>query len=227
MDIDIQKYKGRTLTCSWISNVSDDCDITFLIYTFNSSSNISIKSGINKYSSELNYEKHKISFTIPIDLENSCKMLVIRPIRYANKNDITINITNIKLELGTISTPFVSKSYEEELSSCQRYYIGGELIGIPFFIQQNYIRFAFSIPTTMKNTPTLINEDFFVTAEDENNGLRLIDNEQQNVDGFTINDIYLKNNVITVGVYKENHGLTGLPILIIRGNNGFSSEIFY
>lgn len=68
------------------------------------------------------------------------KVVINIPTKFNNKdlfkvsfgcgvNNVPIELTNVKLEVGTKATPFIPRPYGEELTLCQRYYWTNENIG--------------------------------------------------------------------------------------------------
>lgn len=71
-----------------------------------------------------NFKKYEIKIQIP-DLKNKTFGTGHHLILYLFRDAVAgriIDISNVKLELGSVATPFHPKSYAEELASCQRYY---------------------------------------------------------------------------------------------------------
>lgn len=60
-----------------------------------------------------------IKLAIPASVNNKSLFMVQFSCGWSG---ISIGLTNVKLELGTIATPFESRLYVEELALCQRYY---------------------------------------------------------------------------------------------------------
>ena len=88
------------------------------------------------------------------DQNRNCYVLCIRV-----KYNQVIKIDWVKLEQGSVATPFIPKSYAEELRDCQWYYSIGEFTGVSMFFDDegntnNGYMFAFSVPQMRINTPT-------------------------------------------------------------------------
>lgn len=68
-------------------------------------------------------------------------------------------VTGVQLEVGDKATPFEHRSYGEELALCQRYYqrhvIGGAYFPIAAAIGSTNGLIQYSLPVTMRATPTL------------------------------------------------------------------------
>lgn len=71
----------------------------------------------------------------------------------------TFEISNVKLESGSVATPFVNIGYAAELQRCQRYFrlIGGDSspIGAGYFYTAGQARIVYTLPVTMRATPTV------------------------------------------------------------------------
>jgi hypothetical protein len=73
----------------------------------------------------------------------------------------TLSVTNMKAERGSVATPFIPRSYAEELALCQRYYwentsanVGVQQFGNNFTLGNNYY-YSMPIPIMMRTTPTI------------------------------------------------------------------------
>ena len=120
---DIKKLKGKTLTLSWESKINKNMTISCLIYSFTSDNNPIKFADINEtYDSSLNIQKHSLTFEIPEDLNPTCSDLRIRIIRRTSEAELSVELRNVKLEIGDHPTEFVPRLYGEELALCQRYY---------------------------------------------------------------------------------------------------------
>lgn len=77
-------------------------------------------------------------------------------------NDATLEYTGLKMEVGSVATDFEHRSYGQELSLCQRYYIrltAGGSNSLHFTgstKQQQYVSCArVELPTTMRTAPSI------------------------------------------------------------------------
>lgn len=126
------------------------------------------------------------------------------------------NIVGVKLELGSIATPFVPPDPATELAKCQRYAI--QLInGVQATVYRlltNFISFYYPLPTTLRNTVTS-------TAEF---AIRTDNNVEQS--GFTF-AFYPKPNGIIIEATKSAHGITlaDNPILVVKEVGIFDAEL--
>ena len=66
-------------------------------------------------------------------------------------------LTNVKLEINEVATPFVPRSRQEELALCQRYYFqrDGYYFRIPGNGTSTAIRWVMSLPVSMRSAPTM------------------------------------------------------------------------
>lgn len=71
----------------------------------------------------------------------------------------TISLANLKLEVGTNATKFISRLYGEELALCQRYYFRNKWITISSaVVNADYIRTCtYNFPVRMRTKPTVQN----------------------------------------------------------------------
>lgn len=107
------------------------------------------------------YKSLSVTFTLP---ENTTNIAVqignhASVVGACNSNAI-VNITDVKLEVGDRATPFVPRSYAEELRDCQRYYV--EYNSYNAWLSMNvthgnYFEILIPTPTTMRKNPTVIN----------------------------------------------------------------------
>ena len=78
-------------------------------------------------------------------------------------NGAIIQITGVKLEIGSIATPYNRQSLAKSMADCQRYYLGngaGDLVGLStngYGVAAGYSTYvSWSAPTTMRATPTIV-----------------------------------------------------------------------
>ena len=74
-----------------------------------------------------------------------------------NGGDSDLIIKNVKLELGTVATPFVPRPYSQELADCQRYYFRNQLLTLRSAIcTVDQLRTcAYNFPVKMRVAPTI------------------------------------------------------------------------
>ena len=124
----------------------------------------------------------------------------------------TFEIKYAKLELGEIATPFSPRPIAEELAMCQRYCATGSLLGLPYTLNANEIRFFIPLPR-LRKTPSLIAANMAV----------FVDGASQS--GFTFDDIYWISNGVYLRAYKPNHGLTS-KIYLYSSTAIFDADLY-
>lgn len=125
-------------------------------------------------------------------------------------DNLFIRFKNIKLELGSVATPFIPRLYGEELALCKRYYKKFQdyyQIRMSWYTGSS-ILFPLSPDISMRVKPTIIGTPKVksITAEQT---------------GFDITSHYDGNTIIAT---KENHGLT--DCFLELGGVGLDSEIY-
>lgn len=137
-------------------------------YKFFEGKNFSVSAKINGviYSKSFNIplqeEAQAIISSLSILNGNSALNVIFDT--YRNKFSIEISLYNntsivvdyVKLEAGTIYTPYTPRPYGEELALCQRYYQNISVLGVCSgrSSQGNGI-LSVSLPTTLRTTPTI------------------------------------------------------------------------
>lgn len=151
---------GETLTLSFYAKANDNIRAEIFIWeTFPHNPNSKIKSKIIELTQEL--QRFSITFTVPEYLESG--LINIWFTRVANARDKVIQIGKCKLEVGDIPTPFVPRSYSEELILCQRYYFRSTkglkgTYGAYSVVLDRVLRFMFCnvrYPVPMRIKPTV------------------------------------------------------------------------
>ena len=118
----LENFRGKTLTLSWEAEVSTDLDYSVAIFAFapDYSTSFFLQTTKNYKVNALN--KIAVTFSIPENLDSKFTNLYMCPLRSSNIAEHSIAITDLKLEIGARATPFIPRSYGEELALCQRYY---------------------------------------------------------------------------------------------------------
>ena len=161
--------------------------------------------------------------TKPVYLAEASKPGVTQYVRCATENNKfrvemvcigLVTIKWIKLEYSSVATPFVPRSYGEELALCQRYSIKvGEFMRIrASYIGGNEIDFPLPIPTTMRIIPTMIGEPIVNTLN------------ATSVSGFTYSLINSTAGYVIIRVTKPAHGQT--DALVNPNNILLDAEIY-
>ena len=106
-----------------------------------------------------------LTVTIPSSLSYSLLNFVIRFNSDAIVNE-ACEIEYVKLEIGSVATPFSPRPYAEELSMCQRYYIKPisgtyQYVASGSCFSTTRAIFALSTPTTMRANPTVTRTNIY------------------------------------------------------------------
>ena len=145
--------------------------------------------------------------TVNVDIVHQNTSFCIETPQNDNDN-ATLDIEWIKLELGSVSTPFIPRLYAEELALCQRYYeVGGAFRGI---ITNSLSRTTFSCEYkfTKRVKPT-------VTLYAKNTANKILNENTDEVFDYTI----YQNNVdgySCVDVLNSSSNTFGTPFLVER-----------
>lgn len=203
---DVSIFKNKTVTLSGElevieGNVYSDLNVA------DSNSN----GHINCYKS---FDIGQHSFSVTSTLDNDISKLtlgIINRIEGTSK----VKLKWLKLELGSVATPFTPRNIGEELALCQRYYYQWSNERARYRadgINTNQLIFTVPLPTTMRIAPTLDNS----FAINQIGGA--------NISDFTFGCV---NSPIGVLIYatKTNHGLTDGQ-LMISDNGNLDAEIY-
>ncbi|WP_252244504.1 MULTISPECIES: hypothetical protein [unclassified Clostridium] len=130
-------------------------------------------------------------------------------------------IAGVKLELGSVATPFVPRPYGEEEMLCQRYYlpISATQRCRSIMVNNNVIMCELPVSTTMRINPTLVKNP----NVDDNRNIEVARLDGTLETGFAIT-YDLVANAIRVKATKNAHGLTDATLNF--NNKGFDSEIY-
>ena len=106
-----------------------------------------------------------VTMQIPSSLSYSLLNVVIRFNTDAIVNE-ACEIEYVKLEIGSIATPFSPRPYAEELSMCQRYYIKPisgtyQYVASGSCFSATRAVFALATPTTMRANPTVTRTNIY------------------------------------------------------------------
>jgi len=80
------------------------------------------------------------------------------------------DISGIKLELGGVATPFMNKTYGQELDACRRYYFLGGAGNYGMFNAATTIEISVPYPVKMRTTPSFSLAKTSFTISDKTNG---------------------------------------------------------
>jgi hypothetical protein len=122
---------GREVTLSyWAKGSSAFTNAPYRGQNFGSGGSSDVNAALSTANITTSWARYTHTFTLPSisgKTVGAGSYLQINLIR-ANVNNITIDLANCQLELGSVATDFEHRSYGEELHLCQRYY---EIIAKP------------------------------------------------------------------------------------------------
>lgn len=126
-------------------------------------------------------------------------------------DNLFIRFKNIKLELGSVATPFIPRPYGEELALCQRYYQKIKFISKVYDSQNLAIGMTFS--TTMRTTPTInvkgLNSSDFNTMDKYGSGdCKLTGSLTYYADNFSVYNV-----VSSVAEFEVGYMYGGILVL--------------
>lgn len=129
----------------------------------------------------------------------------------------SVKLAWVKLESGSLATPFVSPDYAVELAKCQRYLLKLSQWSAYRAVHSNvnYMEFAVPIPESMSISPTIIGGDNFavykfpspVAAESD----------------FTFSVAAASANELRVRATKAGHGLSDAALHVVGADGVFLS----
>ncbi|MBN1060226.1 hypothetical protein, partial [Clostridium botulinum] len=164
--IDSKKIVGKTITVSADMKVNNMTKGGIFIQLLGSEGidkidydTVVIKTLVIKPSEISNlYKKFKLSWDIPSNIKTiAIQIGSHKTTSGIVNNDCILNIKNIKLELGSLVTPFVPRLYGEEEMLCKRYYFRNRWLSTKISGMGSKIitTTSFYYPTTMRITPTV------------------------------------------------------------------------
>ena len=129
----------------------------------------------------------------------------------------SVKLAWVKLESGSLATPFVPPDYAVELAKCQRYLLKLSQWSAYRAVHSNvnYMEFAVPIPESMSISPTIIGGDNFavykfpspVAAESD----------------FTFSVAAASANELRVRATKAGHGLSDAALHVVGADGVFLS----
>lgn len=113
--------------------------------TLINSTNVAINSTLTRYS---------LTFTCPQDVNKGLEILFVLGAQTSG----TFVLANVKLEEGSVATPYVSSDFASELARCQRYFFAGDT-GASYNPGpaggNDFISVAVHFPVQMRSAPTI------------------------------------------------------------------------
>lgn len=120
----LKQFSNKTLTLSFWARVIGNNFRTGLALAGNYGLGTEEIFHYSEFDVTENFKKYEVTIQVP-DLKNKTFGTEHYLTLYLFRDNVagrTIDISNVKLEFGSVATPFHPKSYAEELASCQRYY---------------------------------------------------------------------------------------------------------
>lgn len=123
---DVRTLAGQTITLSFYAKANTNHSSTIeYSQNFGSGGSSSVAFGTTSYSLTTSWQRFTFTTAAPSisgKTIGTSSYLEINVIRSLSAASVTIDISNIQLELGSIATPFENRPYGLELALCQRYY---------------------------------------------------------------------------------------------------------
>ena len=216
LDYSLQKEDGKRYTLSLLYSSTLNAELRIREYdTNNILGRISMPSsaGISRVSftfdsSNLSKKNNRVEIYISFGSEETY-------------NNNKINLSNVKLEVGSIATSFSPRPYAEELALCQRYFIHMSWDNTSWIhgFGQNGMLFV-PIPNTMRVSPTL-----FGGASEVVNWLLYSNGSRITATDLSVRAIG-ENGILLqfTGNFENNHTITGHYNSGTPG--GFDAEIY-
>jgi len=125
---DVRTTASKTLTLSFWAKASTALTNEFYVHQrFGSGGSAEVGTVLGSVSIGTSWAKHSITFTMPsisgktIGAGSYAQLFCVRVLS-GFVSGVTLDITGVQLELGSVATDFEHRSYGEELALCQRYY---------------------------------------------------------------------------------------------------------
>lgn len=154
---DVRRIADRTMTLSFYcygSIAMSGCSIG--IYNIYDGSEAEYVFNSSTFDVGTSWSKKIITFTTPslsgktIGINSLARIYI----RFNPVDGETANLSHVKLEEGSVATPFVKRQPAEELISCQRYYWTNPATIYGGIYSTNSMIFI-PFPVTMRSTPTI------------------------------------------------------------------------
>jgi len=166
---DVSLYDGFAVTVSFYAKANTNITLPVrLIQEFGSGGSTAVTVGTVNTSVTSSWAKYTATFTLPslsgktVGTSSFLELAFDTPATYS-----TLDITGVQLEAGSVATPFERRNYGQELALCQRYFqvldltkkviMGNGSTGLN-------CEASFTLPMTMRTTPTSISEGATITA---------------------------------------------------------------
>lgn len=190
------------------------------IYSFGRQSDV-LTSNVHKYDGSGNWQKYTHTFQLTNeDISNTLEISFDLGINEVHTNG-SFFIRNVKLELGTVATPFTPRPYSEELAMCKRYLYRFKYLTHLRMVAQdaNSAWFWFPTGTSFRTTPTGLFgsesiEWYMMTPN-------VIPNS-----GWTLSIDTVYEDGVLLKASKNNHGMTDITLKIQSDRMYLDAEIY-
>jgi hypothetical protein len=150
------KFAGQTLTFSfWAKTTTElpfDSDQYCEYYDESDAYQVLSVSVPSVIETNGDWKRYQRTFTLPSTAKGH--MFGVR-LDFRESVALTIEITGVQLELGSVATPFEHRSYGEELALCQRYYQKHYTLGSGVQNSATAALVAVHLPVAMRAVPSL------------------------------------------------------------------------
>ena len=204
LDYPLQKEDGKSYTLSLLYSSTLNAELCIREYeTNNIIERIAMPSSVSISRVSFTFDSSRLS-----KKNNRVEIYISFGSEKTYDND-QINLSNIKLEVGSVATPFVPRLYGEELALCQRYYENGysNMIAANTYFLNGYIKL---VPKRVAPTVKIYSST----------------NHTLNKVSDFLDGTEITTNVSSVRVSDEHDGLNGIHA-IGTDNGGLSTGTAY
>lgn len=212
---------GKEMTFSCFLSVSppDDFEVSFIEKVPSATDNYTTHESwfCDTDTQELHYGWTKIKYTFTVPTESPINSYSVDKgfafgmyVKYVGTTSLTegIEFAQMKLEYGDTATKFIPKTYEEELTDCQRYYQKGYL-GNHMGVGDGTAQFAFTVPVV----PQMVSPTCRFYVENDMYAHQLSD-------GTSV------VKVMSAGDYDEFNASSPVAGIFIEGLSGMTDDAY-
>lgn len=194
----VKTFAGETVTVSFYAKASSAVSLSVGLtqhFGTGGSPSVQVVTMIDSYNLTTSFQKFTATVTVPsisgktLGTDGNDRLLLF----FDMPRDTTfdLDIAQVKLEAGSVATPFRPRPIGEELALCQRYYQNlsfhfGE-VGYAGFAGTGYV-FRRMLAKTMRATPSLTS-DFYVLV----NATATVTGNSQDVVGYSVTNTAVGN----------------------------------
>lgn len=198
-----ERFAGETITLSALTGGSDDYSLRIRYNNTRETSAYTLIDGVSTF-----------TITLPEDLTMLSVCLQCKTV------GATVDIYWMKLELGSVATPFTPPDPATELAKCQRYYIPATLHATALTVYANELLFLCPLPATMRTCPSLTSDATFKMYKTLGNGYTGDEAEWT----IRVHSGSPKNGVV-FALAKEAHGVAVGERYLLITTGGLSAEL--